>query len=330
VNCFGCVCRDVVAGANLLFTQKSRLGNPFVQWCTHDADMTILAHLSDLHLIERNHHRRSGLAKQRLAFLSAGSPLNADARMQRVAASLQSVRRAGADHLLITGDLTEDGTPAQFEVLAEVLHRSGVDPSHITLVPGNHDGYAEVGAFARALEGPLRAFRDTSAAGNHTVLPSALIVPISTVIEGQWFARSNGQMRHEDVLAIRRLSSDRISHGRALVVAQHHPPSHHPVFALEWVDGVKNAMAMRELLLERTRVHVVHGHVHRRMTKHLSGRQHAQVFCTASVRDQHDSGLALRLYKAEDSTLRELTGALSMPQPSAASVRTLELASAAV
>jgi 3',5'-cyclic AMP phosphodiesterase CpdA len=98
--------------------------------------MTILAHLSDLHLIERNHRQRQGLARQRLMFLSAGSPLEAEARMQRVAASLQAARRGGADHILITGDLTEDGVDSQFELLAEVLHASGIDPQRVTLVPG--------------------------------------------------------------------------------------------------------------------------------------------------------------------------------------------------
>jgi 3',5'-cyclic-AMP phosphodiesterase len=310
--------RDV-AEAN--FTQKSRRGNAFVASLMQPERMTILAHLSDLHLLERDHDRRSGLAKRRLLFLSAGSPLRADERMQRVAAALQSARRAGADHILITGDLTEDGVAAQFDVLAEVLQRSGIAPERITLVPGNHDAYAEAGAFARALEGPLRAFRATSGPGAHTLLPGALIVPVSTVIEGQWFARSNGMVRDADVLAIRRLSSDRISHGRALVVAQHHPPSHHPVFALEWVDGVKNALSLQELLRERTRVQVLHGHTHRRTTKHLSGREHAQMFASASVRDQHDVSLALRLYKAEDGNLRELDTTLATPQPSAADAR---------
>jgi Icc protein len=280
--------------------------------------MTILAHLSDLHLIERNHRQRQGLARQRLMFLSAGSPLEAEARMQRVAASLQAARRGGADHILITGDLTEDGVDSQFEVLAEVLHASGIDPQRVTLVPGNHDAYTKPGAFERALQGPLKAFRPTSAAGASTRLDGALIVPISTVIEGQWISHASGAVRPEDLLAIRRLSSDPISHDRAVVVAQHHPPSHRPVFAVEWFDGVKNARAMHELLLERTRIHVLHGHVHRRSTKQLCGRQHAQVFATGSVRDQHESGQALRFYKAEDCTLRELVGSLPVPQPLAA------------
>jgi Icc protein len=281
--------------------------------------MSILAHLSDLHLIERDHHKRRGLARTRLQFLSSGAPLDAEARMQRFWTSLQKIRRVGADHLVITGDLTEDGVDGQFEVLAEVLQRSGLDPSCVTLVPGNHDGYADIGAFARALAGPLQAFRRTSSEGASSELPGALIVPVSTMIEGQWFTRSRGVVRHEDVIAVRRLASDPISRERAVVVAQHHPPSHHALFPVEWFDGVRNAVAMRELILERTRVHVLHGHVHRRTTKHFSGRTHAQVFSTSSLGDQHDSDCSLRFYKAEEGTLRELVGLLPTPivQPSA-------------
>jgi 3',5'-cyclic AMP phosphodiesterase CpdA len=291
--------------------------------------MSILAQISDLHLLERDHHKRRGLTRKRLEFLSTGAPLDADARLQRAVATLQQIRRVGVDHVLITGDLTEDGVSSQFEVLGEALERSGLEPSCVTIVPGNHDGYGEPGAYAKALEGPLRAYKKTSAEGVHTVLDDALIIPVSTMIEGQWVTRSRGRLRHEDVLNVRRVASDPISHTRAVVVAQHHPPSHHAVFAWEWIDGLSNALAMRELVLERTRVHVLHGHVHRRTTKHFSGRTHAQVFSTSSLRDQHDRDCSLRFYKAEDGVLRELIGLLPVPQPSAARAPAGRLALAA-
>jgi len=209
----------------------------------------------------------------------------------------------------------EDGTDAQFEVLAEVLHASGLDPETVTIVPGNHDGYGSPGAWDRALRGPLRAFWSTCAPGACTVLSEAVIVPLSTMIEGQWITHSRGFVREHDVFSVRRIASDPISRGRAVVVAQHHPPSRHPIFALEWIDGVTNGPAMNDLLRERTRVHVVHGHIHRQTTKRLAGRSHAQVFSTASVRDEFVRGLSLRLYKAEEGTLQELTANVPLLEP---------------
>jgi len=282
--------------------------------------MSILAHLSDLHLLEHDHHKRRGLSLRRLQFLSVGAALDAEARLERAVCTLQQARRAGADHILITGDLTEDGVDAQFEVLAEALYLSGVPADCVTLVPGNHDGYVDGRAFERALQGPLHAFRETSAPNARSVLPGAVIVPVSTMLEAQWFTRSRGEVRHEDLARVRRIASDSISRERAVVVAQHHPPSHHRLFAHEWFDGVENALAMRDLLLERTRVHVLHGHVHRHTTKRLSGRSSAQVFSTASVRDQHGTGLSLRFYKAEDGTLHELHDLALTPQLSAATL----------
>ena len=280
--------------------------------------MSIVAHLSDLHLIEREHHKRGSYSRRRLWFLSAGSPLDARARMHRTAASLQAVRRSGADHLVITGDLTEDGVQAQFEVLAEVLHDSGIDPHCVTLTPGNHDGYAEPGAFERALEGPLRVFRKTSRHGAHTVLNDAVVAPVSTMIEGQWIARAGGMVRHDDVRSIRKLASDSITRGKAVVVAQHHPPSRHTLSPVSWFDDVSNADAMRDLVLERTRVHVLHGHMHRTHTRRFCGRHHAQVYATASVRDEFGTGQTLRLYKAADGALHELSSDLPLTRPAPA------------
>jgi Icc protein len=269
--------------------------------------MSILAHLSDLHLIEPDYYKRRGFSLRRLRLLSAGSPLDAQKRMQCAAETLRRVRRAGADHVLITGDLTEDGADSQFEVLAEVLHQSGIEAERMTVVPGNHDGYSDVGAFARALRGPLRAFRQTSAEGAITRLRDAIIAPISTVIEGQCFTYSCGVVRPTDVQAIRHLERDPANRDRAIVVAQHHPLSRHALFFMEWLDGVKNAFSMLELILERARVYVLHGHTHRRMSRHLLGRQYAQIFSTASVRDEYDTGHSLRFYKAEGGTLREMS-----------------------
>src|SRR5687768_5469477 len=124
--------------------------------------MARIAHLTDLHLLEDDHRDRRGAGRLRLAYLSLARPLDAAARRLRAARALTEVRRSGADHLVITGDLTEDGVDAQFQVLADILAESRIPPSQTTLVPGNHDAYTDEGAWARALAGPLRAYAETS------------------------------------------------------------------------------------------------------------------------------------------------------------------------
>lgn len=301
------------------FTGKSNVRNTLVLSGDHDRFMTLLAHLSDLHLLERGHEKRRGLARQRLAYLSAGVPLDAEWRIRQAVFALQTAGRMGADHVLVTGDLTEDGDRAQFEVLAEVLQRSGLDPETVTLVPGNHDAYTERDAWSRALAGPLRAFARTSSPGSHTLLEAAVIKPISTTVEGQWFTRSSGAIRDRDVREIRCLASRPDLRSHAIVVAQHHPPAARALLPLEWIDGLQNAGALRDLLLERTRVHVLHGHVHRELTRRLAGRNHAQVFAAPAVRprDAAAAPARVRLYRAEDGVLkRNAESAVTEHRPS--------------
>ena len=71
-------------------------------------------------------------------FLSFGRPLDADLRKGKLSHALSAARRVGADHIVISGDLTEIGSPRQSSRrLAEVLHDSGIPTDRMTLVPGN-------------------------------------------------------------------------------------------------------------------------------------------------------------------------------------------------
>lgn len=246
---------------------------------------------------------RPGLERGRLAMLSAGAPLDAKRRRDSALHALVQARCSGAEHVLLTGDLTEDGSEAQFEVLADVLEASRIAPEQITLVCGNHDTYSAPGAFERALRGPLWRYRNNSRKDAFSVLEDAVITPICTAIDGRWFARAGGAIGADDLQDIARLSSDRVTRERALVVAMHHPPMGRTWPGLEWFDGLENALPLRELLIERPRVHVLHGHVHRELTHRLFEREHAQIFAAASVRD---SDHTLRLYQAHGGVLREL------------------------
>ena len=124
---------------------------------------TRIAHLSDVHMLDARSSRARSSYSMGHRFLSFGRPLDAVGRRRKLAHALSAARRVGASHLVVSGDLTEIGTPGEFETLAEGLHESGFAPDRITLVPGNHDLYTAPDAWQKALEGPLAAFRKTSA-----------------------------------------------------------------------------------------------------------------------------------------------------------------------
>jgi len=286
--------------------------------------MTRIAHLSDLHLLEDNWQRRTGMDRYRLSFLCAGVELDAGDRRKKALAALRRAKHKHVDHVLITGDLTEDGTTEQYEVLAEVLEESGLSAERVTLVPGNHDAYAQPDAWRLALEGPLSAYRSTSAAGTRIVLDEAVIEPISTVMEGQPFTRAAGVMRRDSIDTVMRTMSDGVARGKAFIVAQHHSPlgMRNPMW--NWFDGTMETRPMRALLEDRPGLHVVHGHVHRSTTIKFHGRPAAQVFSVQSVRDGE---APIRVYRAEDGELHaegESNGGPLQASP----VRTLQAAMA--
>lgn len=223
--------------------------------------MTHLAHLSDLHLLEAHHGARRGADRRRLAYLSALRPHDAADRRSRALAALVEARRSGADHVLITGDLTEDGLPVQFELLAEVLHESGLPPSKVTLLPGNHDAYTGATAFAEALSGPLRAYAETSTPGVPVVLRDVAVLPLSTAIP-QSYAFSAGAVDRPALDSADRFAADHKKGGRAVVLAMHHPPQRRAAPLMQWIDGFRDHRALGAILETHDHLHVVHGHVH--------------------------------------------------------------------
>ena len=51
--------------------------------------MTVVAHVTDLHLVEHDHHKRDGAAKGRLLYLNTGRKIDPKARFDRVCEALR-------------------------------------------------------------------------------------------------------------------------------------------------------------------------------------------------------------------------------------------------
>ncbi|MBI2390559.1 MAG: metallophosphoesterase [Deltaproteobacteria bacterium] len=267
--------------------------------------MTRIAHLTDLHLLERAPGDRDARDRLRLSFLTLGRPIDAELHRVRFAAALRKARAARAEHLVISGDLTEDGAPAQFEVLAEVLAESRWSPDEVTLVPGNHDAYQLADAWSRALEGPLAPYRRTSAPGTVVEIEGATIVAVATTIDQHWI-RAAGRVGEDqratlgDVLALEE------RRGRAAVVAMHHPPMPWGL-RLGFIEGLLDVDKVTPILRARRNAHVLCGHIHRSGDHRLRPEDDARIFVADAVVD-HPS--PLRLYEACAGRLRPIDDAL--------------------
>lgn len=258
--------------------------------------MTRIAHLTDLHLLEADHHARVGHHRRRLAYLTIGRANDAAERRTRALRALASARHA--DHVVVTGDLTEDGLDAQFLVLAEVFAASGIPPERVTLVPGNHDAYDDGAAFDRALAGPLRAFAATSARGAPVFLRDAAILPISTAFQ-QPYTRSAGAIEGRELEAAARVAEQSRLAGRALVLAMHHPPMRRfPV--VQWIDGLLHHREICAVLEAHDHAHVLHGHTHELSDRAVRPGASPRIFSTGAV---VDNDAPVRFYHARHGRL---------------------------
>lgn len=269
--------------------------------------MTTIAQLSDLHLVEDDFLERPFSTRARLSCLSLGRRIDPKARRDRLARSLAEVKAAGADHLVITGDLTEDGELGQFEVLAEVLADSRIPPERITLVPGNHDAYAGGTNYAEALAGPLAPYAPTSTIGEPLVHRNVTLVPVSTAFH-QSPLRSAGAIERSELASLEKIARDRSFAGRPLVFVQHHPPGRHLLPLFQWWDGLLEHTEMSAMAEGTPHLHVVHGHTHHAVNRHVKTGEAARIFSAKAV---VESETALRLYEASPAGLTPLAADLA-------------------
>lgn len=240
----------------------------------------LIAHLSDLHLLGRPSSSRT--VDPRTQLVSIGRPLDPPSRYRRFARALGRAAEARADHVVLSGDLTELGRAHQFEELAEALADSEIPPERITIVPGNHDRYGDPRAFDRAMDGVLAPWAKNASdvPGKVVDLGTICLLPLDVTIS-QSVARSRGVFTEVMAHALRRrLGTFRMSQRVAIV--QHHPPiDRNPV--VQWFHGLVGAELERSILDER--VQVLHGHTHDAISEPVDGRAHTLLGASATVED---------------------------------------------
>ncbi len=267
-----------------------------------NANATRIAHLSDVHMLDARPSRARSGHSMGHRFLSFGRPLDAVGRRRKLAHALSAARRVGADHVVISGDLTEIGAPGEFECLAETLYESGIAPERITLVPVNHDLYTSPDAWSEALAGPLAAYRHTSAQEPGRVVQCAGVsfVPLD-VARHQPLTRSAGWMEDSMLDTVMRRATDPGLSDRPMVLVQHHPPFVRATQAWQWVDGLIGAARLMSILEAFRHVFVLHGHLHSAVSRVLSCGM-ARVLGATAIVDDKDAP-RVRLYDVRDGRL---------------------------
>lgn len=273
-----------------------------------------IAHLSDVHILDPK-TRRSG-ARYRLAtkLVSLGRAIDPRMRAKKLARALGAAKASGADHFVISGDLTELGDPTEFEHFAEVLEDARLPEDSVTLVPGNHDAYTSDGAFQRAMNGPLKRFANASASEPGKIVDGGdvALLPIDTSCF-QNIVRAGGQFTPDAARAVEARLTDPALRDKAVVLVFHHAPFVlHKTPMMQWIDGLRGCPQVIDMMRTHPRLQVLHGHLHRVVDRMLEVRDttRTRIFGAPAVCDAPEPGSSrearVRVYEVRDGALESM------------------------
>ncbi len=182
------------------------------------------------------------------------------------------VGRLGVDHVVLTGDLTALAMDEEFERAKAALGPLALDPSRLSVIPGNHDRYTVNSARQRRFEryfgnllgsdlprhaGPsgYPFVRLLGREGAVIGLDSTRVPPFPGLAFGQ--VGTDQRRRLEEILRAPELA------GRMVCVLVHHAPLLANGKPDAWSHGLRDAASLLRMLAGRPCT-VHHGHVHHR------------------------------------------------------------------
>ncbi len=241
-----------------------------------------IAHISDLHVLALDdltptrllNKRLTGWAnlKLRRGHEHQGYALSAVARALR--------ERTDIDHVVVTGDLTNLALDSEFAAAHAFLRDElGLDPSKVSVIPGNHDAYTRGAHESRRFERRFRDYisSDLPHAASMTECdafpfvrlrgPVALI-GLSTAVPRPPLVAS-GEVGKLQLLALHAILAHAEVRSRFPVILLHHPWHRPPSLKKALLDALDDRDALRDVLDGLPRGLMLHGHLHRRMRRKL-------------------------------------------------------------
>lgn len=212
-------------------------------------------------------------------------------------AALSALENLGSvDLLVLSGDLSDDGTAASYEKLQAVIegfasrHGTAGAPAPIVLVPGNHDrrpGFRTVlgpgvGPAPVPAVGPcLRPIHGMVTVGDFRIITLDSSVP----------GRSHGLVDEDQIRWLEGLLAS--DSGAGSIVVVHHPPVA-PVTPLHQGIGLVNTERLVSVLGDSDVRLVLSGHYHHTLIDSIAGRDGAIPVVVAAGIVNHNQVLAPR------------------------------------
>ena len=274
--------------------------------------MIRLAHFSDPHLLSLKGSRVRDFLNKRwiggLNLLSSRAYCHQTALFESL---IEDLKTQQLDHIICTGDLTNVALPSEFEFAQSLFKQMPLKSSEITVIPGNHDAYVDIGK-----EHFHQWFGDycTSDDGfkHETLWPfvrvrgNVAIIGLSTSHETPWFT-AWGEVgkaqrdRLSEILASPELNT------KFRIIAIHHPPSGN--YAHHRRHGLHDWDAFAEILKHQGAELVLHGHRHHDIQTSLPGSDGAIVVqgvssVTYTKKQGTPLGAGYRIYTIDSSNTR--------------------------
>lgn len=241
--------------------------------------MLRIAHVSDLHVLSPH-----GVEWRRMLFnkrlTGYANLLRHRGRVYRREYLLAVLRAAAAhaEHLVVTGDVTNLSLEREFEE-ARALLDAAARSVEVTVVPGNHDVYLPSiheerrfpGHFGHFLRSDLPGLSRDLRAGPFPCVKlrgPAAIIALSSAVPRPPFV-SSGRVGRSQLAALGEILAHPEVARRTPVVLIHHPPLDGRVRLAQLRDGLVDAERLRSALSPLARGLVLFGHLHVRVRRRL-------------------------------------------------------------
>ncbi|MDX1708581.1 MAG: metallophosphoesterase [Desulfobacterales bacterium] len=229
-----------------------------------------LAHLSDPHLAHPSDSRIFDFCNKRFfGYLKWRLKRQTEHHDRILWGMIEDIQTAQPDHIVVTGDLTHLGLPAEYAKAKKMLQTLG-SASQVTVIPGNHDAYVD-GAFdGRLVEWADYMVSDGIGACDEThgavdaIFPSlrvrngVALIGISTAQPCSTFL-AVGCIGSQQMQRLEKILLETGQKGLLRIVLIHHPPA---TGVVSWRKRLTDAQAFQKILYDCGAELILHGHSH--------------------------------------------------------------------
>lgn len=223
------------------------------------------AQITDPHLTSLADARAKDLFNKRIfGYLSWLKRRRAEHQLGVLDSLIQDLARTDSRHLVITGDLTHLGLPAEFRQAQRWLQRVG-PPTTVTVIPGNHEAYVATPWDQTLALWADYMSADVSSPTGPDMFPSLRVrgpvafIGLSSAISTPVFM-ATGRVDPAQLERLETLLTETAARGLFRVLLMHQTPA---LGVDKFRKRLTNGAALREVLADKGIELLLHGHTHR-------------------------------------------------------------------